>query len=63
MKRLNDEGEGVSSLGGNAREIQKAINDSMVPHHAEIQTWTQKLNAIGDALTARLTQGLEHHSN
>jgi biopolymer transport protein ExbB/TolQ len=57
MKRLNDEGEGVSSLGGNAREIQKAINDSMVPHHAEIQTWTQKLNAIGDALTARLTQG------
>ncbi len=57
MKRLNDEGEGVSSLGGNAREIQKAINESMVPHHAEIQVWSEKLAAIGDALTARLTQG------
>lgn len=57
LKRLNDEGEGVSSLGGNAREIQKAINESMVPHHAEIQAWSEKLSAIGDALTARLTQG------
>jgi biopolymer transport protein ExbB/TolQ/DNA-directed RNA polymerase subunit RPC12/RpoP len=57
MKRLNDEGEGVSTLGGNAREIQKAINESMVPHHAEIQAWSEKLSAIGDALTARLTQG------
>lgn len=57
MKRLNDEGEGVSSLGGNAKEIQTAINASMIPHHAEIQAWSEKLSAIGDALTARLTQG------
>ncbi|MBL4702771.1 MAG: MotA/TolQ/ExbB proton channel family protein [Phycisphaeraceae bacterium] len=57
MKHLNDDAQGISSLEGNAREIQKAINESMVPHHAEIQAWSKKFDAIGTALAARLTQG------
>ena len=54
LKRLKDGGE--SQAGPTAqmtRELRKAINAAMAGHHAELQTWTLKLEKIGDTLAEK----------
>ncbi len=56
IKRLQDggrRGQPVSSQ----EQMQAAIHEAMADHHAELQTWTKKLDAIGSTLTRRVVEG------
>ncbi len=59
LKRLNDgqdtglqPGSGINSLA-----LRRAVNAAMAPHHAELQTWPEKLQAIGSTLTDEAVKG------
>ncbi len=57
LKRLRDEVQVDAGFSHNANEIRKAVNAAMVNHHAELQAWTQKLDAIGKSLTEQVVAG------
>jgi biopolymer transport protein ExbB/TolQ/DNA-directed RNA polymerase subunit RPC12/RpoP len=47
LKRLKEAGEAQQTAGStNQQEIQRAIHQAMADHHAELRTWTKKLDAI-----------------
>jgi len=58
IKRLND---GAAGNGGgktdNREALQQAIHAAMAAHHAELQTWTAKLEKIGDTITGQVGKG------
>ncbi|NLY02698.1 MAG: MotA/TolQ/ExbB proton channel family protein [Rhodopirellula sp.] len=59
LKRLNDGNEGP--VGDAAvvvsPALRKAIHAALAPHHAELRTWSEKLESIGSKLTAEVVQG------
>ncbi len=60
LKRLNDGNEGTpkdSNGWATPGTLKKAINAAMAPHHAELRTWNEKLEAIGSKLTEEVVQG------
>ncbi len=57
IKRLND-GATVGGRGGDNREaLQQAIHAAMAAHHAELQTWTTRLEKIGGVVTSEVCEG------
>src|SRR5690606_12485594 len=41
----------------NREALQQAIHAAMAAHHAELQTWTAKLEKIGDTITGQVGKG------
>lgn len=56
LKRLNDD-EGQIAAAQGTSAIRKAIEQSMGAHHAELETWTRKLESIGGSLTDEVVKG------
>lgn len=60
LKRLDDgrEGQnGAPAAAASPQAIQRAVSAAMVPHHAELQTWTRKLESIGDSVSSKVVEG------
>lgn len=57
VKRLNDESQTNRTAATGPDAIRQAIDESMVAHHAELQAWHKKLDAIGPALTKQVVKG------
>ncbi len=56
--RLKGGGETESGPAAEmSRELRKTIDTAMVEHHAELRTWTQRLEKIGSTLTEKAMQG------
>lgn len=56
LKRLQDEDAG-SPVASNHAALQKAINAALVPHQAELRSWTARLREIGKELTDEVSRG------
>jgi biopolymer transport protein ExbB/TolQ/DNA-directed RNA polymerase subunit RPC12/RpoP len=58
LKRLKD-GHAPSGpvATGDAKALQSAIDAAMASHHAELRTWTKKLEGIGEQLTQQVAKG------
>lgn len=56
LKRLKD-GSASGGSSENVKEIHKAINAAMADHHAELITWTDKLEKIGEAISRQAARG------
>jgi biopolymer transport protein ExbB/TolQ/phage FluMu protein Com len=48
LKRLKDSSKADSDQSANQQQIQKAINDAMADHHAELRSWRKKLESISE---------------
>ncbi len=57
LKRLNDGDHAAPAADPSSRTIQKAIDAAMAEHHAELRTWTKKLQSIGSTLTEDVVKG------
>jgi biopolymer transport protein ExbB/TolQ/DNA-directed RNA polymerase subunit RPC12/RpoP len=57
FRRLRAESGGDLSPGIDQKALQAAIDAAMVGHHAELQTWNKKLEAIGETLTQQVAKG------
>ena len=63
LRRLNDGREGGAErgagggFGGDAKVFREAVEAAMGTHHAELENWLQKLDAIGSKLTTHVAQG------
>ena len=58
LKRLKDAGRGGSNMSTDySRTIQKAIDAAMADHHAELKTWSKKLESVGETLTNQIVGG------
>jgi biopolymer transport protein ExbB/TolQ/DNA-directed RNA polymerase subunit RPC12/RpoP len=60
LRRLRGGASGklTTDEGVRADEVRKAIDGAMKAHHAELQTWTKKLEAVGETLTQQVTSGV-----
>jgi hypothetical protein len=66
LKRLND-GQDFSrpadgKAGGTSitpAMLRQAIDAAMVPHHAELKSWNERLEAVGQKLTEQVVEGYE----
>lgn len=55
LKRLKESDQATSgSEKDHRRLIQRTIDKAMADHHAELQTWTQKLEGIGSTLSQQV---------
>ncbi|MEX0820079.1 MAG: MotA/TolQ/ExbB proton channel family protein [Pirellulaceae bacterium] len=63
LRRLNDGREGGAERGAgggsgvDARVFREAVEAAMGTHHAELESWLQKLDAIGSKLTTHVVKG------
>ncbi len=63
LRRLNDGREGGAERGGgggtgvDAKIFREAVEAAMGTHHAELENWLQKLDAIGSKLTTQVAKG------
>jgi biopolymer transport protein ExbB/TolQ len=64
LRRLNDgreggaeRGAGGGGLGADVRVFREAVEAAMGTHHAELESWLQKLDAIGSQLTTQVAKG------
>ncbi|MDA1050399.1 MAG: MotA/TolQ/ExbB proton channel family protein [Planctomycetota bacterium] len=63
LRRLNDGREGGAErgagggFGGDAKIFREAVEAAMGTHHAELENWLQKLDAIGSKLTTQVAKG------
>lgn len=61
LRRLNDGREGGAERGGGGpgetNAFRKAIEEAMGTHHAELENWLAKLDAIGGKLTSQVSKG------
>lgn len=58
LKRLDDGRSGTDRAGGGTPlDVKRAIDAAMAAHHAEIKSWTKKLESIGVSLTNQVAQG------
>jgi len=63
LRRLNDGREGGAERGagggfaGDAKVFREAVEAAMGTHHAELENWLQKLDAIGTKLTTQVAKG------
>lgn len=55
LKRVVDEDAGTPATASDAA-MQKAINAALVPHQAELRSWTARLREIGKELTGEVSQ-------
>ena len=58
LKRLNDGASQrpvAAAPGDNG--VAQAINAALAPHHAELQTWSKKLEAVGATVTQSVVEG------
>lgn len=56
LKRINDD-EGQIAAAESSKAIRKAIEQAMTAHHAELRSWTEKLESIGSTLTNEVVDG------
>ncbi len=57
LKRLDDGREGRVDQTSSPVNLKRAIDEAMAQHHAELRTWSKKLEAIGGTLTDHVTGG------
>ncbi|MBI1368378.1 MAG: hypothetical protein GC162_06955 [Planctomycetes bacterium] len=62
LKRLNDEvkpeGEGATPPAGDRQaEIRAVVDQALAAHHAEMEAWRQKYEAVGDAISRKVAEG------
>jgi biopolymer transport protein ExbB/TolQ len=60
LKRLKD-GSRTAMMGSapsSTEEVRKAINEAMIVHHAELQTWSKKLESVGSTITKHVAKGM-----
>jgi len=63
LRRLNDGREGGAERGAgggsgvDAKIFREAVEAAMGTHHAELESWLQKLDAIGSKLTTHVAKG------
>ena len=57
IKRLNDGAAGNGGRPDSRESLQQAIHAAMAAHHAELQTWTAKMEKIGDTITGQVGKG------
>ncbi len=63
LRRLNDGREGGAErgagggFGGDAKVFREAVEAAMGTHHAELESWLQRLDAIGSKLTTHVAKG------
>ncbi len=63
LRRLNDGREGGAErgagggLGGDLTVFRQAVEAAMGTHHAELENWLQRLDAIGSKLTTQVAKG------
>ena len=58
FKRLKGTSSATSSSSGiDPKALQTAIDGAMANHHAELRTWTKKLEGIGESLTQHVAKG------
>lgn len=62
LRRLNDGREGGAERGAGGASIDRevfreAVEAAMGTHHAELENWLQKLDAIGSKLTDQVAKG------
>ncbi|QDT65493.1 MotA/TolQ/ExbB proton channel family protein [Calycomorphotria hydatis] len=60
LKRLKDRAAGSLTDGDGRPDddaLRRAIDTAMIKHHAELKTWTLKLEKIGSALTEQVLKG------
>ena len=63
LRRLNDGREGGAERGAgggsgvDAKIFREAVEAAMGTHHAELENWLQKLDAIGSKLTTHVAKG------
>jgi len=50
-------GQGFGSPGADARVFREAVEAAMGTHHAELENWLKKLDAIGSKLTTQVADG------
>ncbi len=67
LRRLNDGREGGAERGaGSGKEVdvfREAVEAAMGTHHAELENWLQRLDAIGTKLTTHVARGWADISN
>lgn len=58
LKRLNDGREAGPARGAvvTPGELQRAIDQAMAPHHAELRAWAVRLEAIGGTITEQVAE-------
>lgn len=62
LKRLRDGalgGDGPQRSDVSPAVLRRAIDAAMVPHHAELESWRAKLEALGESLSDRIVEGYE----
>ena len=61
LRRLNDGREGGAERGAaggaNVSIFREAVEAAMGTHHAELEKWLEKLDAIGGKLTSQIAEG------
>ncbi|MCA9056250.1 MAG: MotA/TolQ/ExbB proton channel family protein, partial [Planctomycetaceae bacterium] len=57
LKRLKDEHTPQAAGGIDNKALQAAIDAAITPHHAELKSWTKKLESIGETLSQQVAQG------
>ena len=62
LRRLNDGREGGAERGaggggGDAKVFREAVEAAMGTHHAELENWLSRLDAIGGKLTDQVSEG------
>lgn len=57
FKRLKGVAITSTATGIDPKALQAAIDGAMVNHHAELRTWTKKLDSIGESLTQHAVKG------
>jgi biopolymer transport protein ExbB/TolQ/DNA-directed RNA polymerase subunit RPC12/RpoP len=57
LKRLKGDEGGGPSTGDYRKDMHRAINAAMSEHHAELQSWTERLERIGTTLTEKAARG------
>lgn len=61
LRRLNDGREGGAERGagggGSVNVFREAVEAAMGTHHAELEQWLEKLDAIGGKLTTQVSDG------
>lgn len=58
LKRLKDSGGKRAEMDlQNSDGMQKAIDSAMANHHAELRTWTKKLESVGETVSGQVSKG------
>ena len=60
LRRLNDGREGGAERGAGGQRVnvfQEAVEAAMGKHHAELENWLKRLDAIGTKLTTHVAKG------